>query len=161
MRHVAQSDNTALPNYPMKIWPVVVGISFSANLVVAEVAHSTPQPRLKLDPVTRAAVAEDAAKAVDAAAQKARAGNAAREPGDASPILLGKYVVRERGTGAREAPKQEMFEGRFSPLKGGRILGGKRYDLGFWPALEFTKVAGTAMREGGPRLNVDLLRVKW
>lgn len=142
----------------MKIWSVMVGIWFSANLVLAEVARITPQPRLKLDPVTRAAVAEQAAKVADAAALAAKGATVA---GDASPILLGKYVVREHGTGAREAPKQETFEGRFSPLKGGRILRGKRYDLGFWPSLEFTKVAGTAMREGGPRLNVDLLRVKW
>ena len=75
-------------------------------------------------------------------------------------------LAREiRRAGAREAPKQEMFEGRFTPWKGGRLwagkLGGTNAEVGFWPYLDFTKVASTAMREGGPRLNVDLLRVKW
>lgn len=147
----------------MKQFFVVPVLVCAASGFAAEATRTVPLPRLKLDPVTRAAVAEQAAKVAEAAKETngAKVAREAVEEGDASPILMGKYVVREHGTGAREAPKQEIFEGRFSPIKGGRILGGKRYELGFWPSLEFTKVAGTAMREGGPRLNVDLLRVKW
>lgn len=151
----------------MRQFSVVVALVCSASGLAAEATRTVPLPRLKLDPVTRAAVAEQAAKVAEVeiaaakAASVAKGGNGATGEGEESPILLGKYVVRERGKGAKEAPKQETFEGRFTPLKGGRILGRKRYDFGFWPSLEFTKVAGTAMREGGPRLNVDLLRVRW
>jgi hypothetical protein len=77
---------------------------------------------------------------------------------------MGTYVVKERATGWFEAPKQEMLEGRFTPWTGGRLwagkLGGTNAEVGFWPSLEFTKVASTAMREGGPRLNMDFLRGK-
>ena len=131
-------------------------------------AAGGPRPRPRLDPVTRTAVAEQAAKVAEGAAQARNAAsgaNGATEAGDASPILMGTYVVKDRATGWFEAPKQETFEGRFTPWKGGKLkegkLGGARYEVGFWPSLEFTKVASTAMREGGPRLNVDLLRVKW
>lgn len=156
-----RADTNATLNYPMKIISVLAGVVWSASVVSADEARIVPQPRLKLDPVTRAAVTEQSAKVAEAA----RAATGATEGGDASPILLGKYVVREHGKGAREAPKQETFEGRFTPWKGGRLwagkLGGTNAEVGFWPYLEFTKVAGTAMREGGPRLNVDFLRVKW
>ncbi len=158
------------PSYPMKILSALAGITFLVSSVSADEQRITPQPRLKLDPVTRAAVAEQAGKvahATSVAAREATATNgapAAGDGGDTSPILLGKYIVRERGTGAREAPKQETFEGRFTPWKGGRLkegkFGGSRYEVGFWPSLEFTKVASTSMRESGPRFNVDLLRMK-
>lgn len=134
--------------------------------VTAEETRATPQPRVRLDPVTRAAVTEQAAK-VAAAAQAAQAqvAQAGSETEDASPILMRKFVVKERGTGPLEAPKQEVFEGRFTPWKGGRLkagkLGGANYEVGFWPSLEFTKLSSNAMREGGPRLKVDLLRMKW
>lgn len=132
------------------------------GLATAEDTRATPQPRVRLDPLTRTAVTEQAAKVAAAAAQTAQM---ATETEDASPILMRKFVVKERGTGWLEAPKQETFEGRFTPWKGGRLkagkLGGASYEVGFWPSLEFTKLASNAMREGGPRLNVDLLRLKW
>ena len=146
----------------MKIHAAVIFSVWLVRLAWAEERAGVPQPRLKLDPLTRTAVSEQAAKVAETTALAAKA---ASEVGDSSPILLGKYIVRERGTGAKEAPKHETFEGRFTPWKGGRLwagkLGGTNAEVGFWPYLEFTKPASTAMREGGPRLNVDFLRVKW
>lgn len=150
----------------MKTLSTLAGLAFLVSWVSADEQRITPRPRMKLDPVTRAAVAEQARKVTASpAARSATTEHAAMETGDVSPSLLEKYIVRERGTGAREAPKQETFAGRFTPWKGGRLkegkLGGARYEVGFWPSLEFTQVASTSMREGGPRLNVDLLRMKW
>ena len=149
----------------MKIISTLLLLAWLANGGLAEEVRTVPQPRVRLDPVTRAAVAAQAVKVGEAAARAAKEANPLKEAGDASPILMGKFVVREQGTGPREAPKQETFEGRFTPWKGGRLwagkLGGTNAEVGFWPYLEFTKVASTSMREGGPRLNVDFLRVKW
>jgi hypothetical protein len=141
-------------------------VGLAGGLAAGEEGRIAPQPRMRLDPVTRAAVAEQAAKvAAEATARATQDENGAAEAGDASPILLGKFVVREQGTGPREAPKQETFEGRFSPLKGGRLwsgkLGGAKAEIGFWSSLEFTKVGSSVMREDGPRLRVDMLRMKW
>jgi hypothetical protein len=146
----------------MKTFVILMAFAWSVGAGSAAEVSSVPRPRLRLDPATGAAVTEQAAKVAETAA---RAANAAAEAGDESPILMKKFVVREHGVVVREAPKQETFEGRFTPWKGGKLkegkLGGARYEVGFWPSLEFTKVASTAMREGGPRLKVDLLRMKW
>lgn len=157
----ARSRNNSIPGSIMKFLSALMVLAWAVS-VSAEEGRTAPQPRLRLDPVTRAAVAEQAVKVAAAAAQTA---NGATEPADSSPILMSKFVVKERGTGPLEAPKQEVFEGRFTPWKGGRLkagkLGGASYEVGFWPSLEFTKLSSNAMREGGPRLNVDLLRMKW
>lgn len=145
--------------------PILLLLVWLPCMAAAEETRATPQPRMRLDPVTRAAVTEQAAKVAAAAVAANVAQAETADTADASPILMNKFVVKERGTGPLEAPKQETFEGRFTPWKGGRLkegkLGGANYEVGFWPSLEFTKLASNAMREGGPRLRVDLLRMKW
>eukprot|EP01035_Chromulina_nebulosa_P007582 gene7582-10236_t len=158
-----------LRSHPMKTFLTVMVSAWWAGAGWAGEAAGGPRPRPRLDPVTRTAMTEQAVKRTDAAGVNgatttppASVVGGVADAGDSSPILMGKYVVKERATGFFEAPKQETFEGRFTPWKGGRLaegkLGGARYEVGFWPSLEFTKVASTAMREGGPRLKVDLLR---
>ena len=143
----------------MKTISILILLTWSAGVGAAEEVRTVPQPRVRLDPVTRATVA------VPVGEVPALAAKAATETEDSSPILMGKFVVKERATGLVEAPKQERFDGRFTPWKGGRLwlgkLGGTNAEAGFWPYLEFTKVGSSAMREGGPRLTVDLLRIKW
>ncbi|MDP3068633.1 MAG: hypothetical protein Q8N18_00005, partial [Opitutaceae bacterium] len=106
----------------MKIISTLWLLAWLANGGLAEEVRTVPQPRVRLDPVTRAAVAAQAVKVGEASAQVATEANALKEAGDASPILMGEFVVREQGTGPREAPKQETFDGRFTPWKGGRCF---------------------------------------
>ncbi len=134
----------------MKIPAALMVFVCLGNVMPAEEGPPAPRPRPRLDPATATAVAQQAIKVAATAAQAAKT---ATETEESLPILMRKFVVREHGTGAREAPKPEPFEGRFTPWKGGRLksgkLGGARYEMGFWPSLEFTNLASTAMREGG------------
>lgn len=147
----AASRRISSPFHPipaMKTIPVVMLLVCLARGVWAEDSRPVPMPRLKLDPVSHQAVREMAKVATPAPA-----GSATGRDGGAAMITMDQYVVREKGGGPKAAPKQEMFEGDFTWRTGGKIAGNKRYEIGFWPMVEY--------RASDTRLNVDFLHIKF
>ena len=108
-----------------------------------------PQPRVRLDPVTRAAVVVPQ-----------------NETGNASdvPIMLDRFVVKDRRELPIQRPTVEDPAGEFSPLKGGRLLrrdvGGVRVEVGLWPWIELFEKE-SRFKDSRTHVKMDFLRIKW
>lgn len=119
--------------------------------VGAETRSGTPapQPRVRLDPATRAAVVVPQ-----------------NETGSASdvPVMLDRFVVKDRRELPIQRPTVEDPTGEFSPLKGGRLLrrdvGGVRVEVGLWPWIELFE-RESRYKDSRTHVKMDFLRIKW
>jgi hypothetical protein len=123
-------------------------VLFGTYAAAADDARPPPKPRVRLDPVTRTAVT---ATEVEAKPQ-------------AQVTVMDKVVVKGRSI-PMERPKEEPYDGRFSAQQGGRVLNGGsgpvRWDFGVWPSIDLMLTDSGARPRAEPRLNVDLVRVKF
>jgi hypothetical protein len=107
-----------------------------------------PKPRVRLDPVTRTAVA------VTEAAGKL----------PTSVTVMEKVVVKGQSIPA-ERPKEQPYNGDFSAQQGGRVLNGGngsvRWELGVWPSIDLALTDSGFRPRPEPRLNVDFVRIKF
>src|SRR5688572_17115417 len=123
-------------------------VLFGTYAAAADDARPPPKPRLRLDPVTRNAVA---ATEVEPKPQ-------------AQVTVMDKVVVTGRSI-PMERPKEQPYDGRFSAQQGGRVLNGGskavRWELGVWPSIDLTLTDSGMRQRGEPRLNVDFIKIKF
>ena len=110
-----------------------------------------PQPRVRLDPATRAAIPEPERRPEEPSAT-------------ASAVLMERLVVKERRALPLREPAVEDPTGAFSPTRGGRLIrkdaGRFRAEVGLWPWIDiFGEEARFAPQS--TRAAVDVVRVKW
>lgn len=123
-------------------------IAVSGSGAEATTNVAAPKPRVRLDPVSLAAISEPA--------------KPEREVADASKVFMEKYVVR----GQSVVPRRETQDpkGLFSGLAGGRFAGADagslRIELGLWTSVD---VMADDNRFKAPqyRANFDVLRIQW
>ena len=123
-------------------------VIFGTYAAAADDARPPPKPRLRLDPVTRTAVA---ATEVEPKPQ-------------AQVTVMDKVVVKGRSI-PMERPKEQPYDGRFSAQQGGRVLNGGneavRWELGVWPSIDLMFTDSGLRPRAEPRLNVDMVRIKF
>ena len=112
------------------------------------VSSATPQPRVRLDPATRAAVAEPATREISTSSNDAG--------------VLDRYVVRGRSLLLRRNPQEP--EGAFTPANGGHFfqhdLGGLRVEVGLWTTIDlFDEEA--RFKPQKTKFSFDFLRIRW
>ncbi len=149
------------PTPIMKTPCALVLILSLGSVVMAEETRVVPQPRVRLDPATKAAIPEPVRSDATVAASNS----------STSMLVMDKYVVRSTAIPRLGPPPQQLADGKWSPIKGGKFfdgkIGGANYEVGMWPWVElvsFSTLSHQDMgkaREGGPRLNVDLLHLNW
>lgn len=139
-------DRILKPGRIMNAYLVSAIIAFGTYAAAADDARPTPQPRLRLDPATRTAVAE------------------AEKKSPAGVTVMEKMVVK--GTSVpMERPKEQPYNGEFSAQQGGRVLNGgsgpARWELGVWPSIDLMFTDSGFRPRAEPRLNADLVRIKF
>jgi hypothetical protein len=134
-------------------------LPFLLMLAVAKGAETPrspqqPQPRLRLDPQTRAAATEISDE---------RSSGEPR-PSSEVPVMLQRLVVKETIPLPIRRPAVEDPTGSFSPLDGGRLLrrdvGGMRVEVGIWPSIELFEEEAR-FKPTKTRISFDFLRIKW
>jgi hypothetical protein len=130
------------------LWVIFALHVVSAYTAAADDAQPAPKPRIRLDPVTRTAVAA-------AEAEKASQNQI---------LVMEKIVVKERAM-PMERMKPPPYEGEFSLGQGGRIRNGGndsvRWEVGVWPSIELTVTDSELRPRAEPRLRVELVKVKF
>ena len=133
----------------MRAYLTLALIVFSAcNVVAADDARPTPKPRVRLDPVTRTAVAATEAEGKS----------------QTQAVVMDKVVVKGHAL-PMERPKELPYDGEFSAHQGGRVLNGGsdsvRWEAGVWPSIHLMFTDSGFRPRAEPRLNVELVRIKF
>lgn len=108
----------------------------------------TPQPRVRLDPVSRTAVPEPS--------------KAERDAADANAVFMEKYFVRGRSAAPRR--KTQDPHGTFSLMNGGRFAGKdakpSRVEFGLWSHIDLMD-DDARFRPPQTHPVFDLIRIHW
>ena len=116
-------------------------------------AKIVPQPRVRLDPDSRAAVAVPAKEV--------------RKEPTAPAVVMDKFIVKEHGTVQKEPAQEEGPKGKFTLFGGGHVatgeVGNAQWAVGAWPWLPTTDVMWKDQRfkPQKTRVDLDFVRVNW
>lgn len=126
-------------------------LAFARGFAADPGAPARPQPRLRLDPSTKAAVVMPAA-----------------EPGKstapAPSLLMERFVVKDKALThlLLRPPAVQDPKGKFTPQGGGRFYGRDagafRIEFGLWPHLD---IMADDAGFSGSHLGTDFVRIKW
>jgi len=117
-------------------------------------SSEAPLPRVRLDPVTRTAVAEPEKTAATPASETAPIAAAASVVRMDRYVVKGKYVVP---VGPMELPEPT---GPFTLQGGGRLYGGGRFEAGMWPHVNIL-AKDAKFKAPQTMVSWDLLRLNW
>jgi hypothetical protein len=140
----------------MKTPSAVLVLVLIASTVAGEersVPPTIPQPRLRLDPISRAAVVVPAKEA-------------GKEP-NTSVVVMDKFIVKEQGVAPKEPTDEEGPKGGFSILGGGYVamgeIGKAQWEIGVFPWLPRSDVMwrDQKFKPQKTRVDWDFLRVHW
>jgi hypothetical protein len=112
-----------------------------------------PQPRPRLDPARQTAVSTPVPEPATEETKE-----------DSVSMVLDRLVVKDRAVPTGRPPAVEDPVGKFTPLKGGRLLrrdfGGLRIDAGLWPSIELFEDEAR-FKPTRTQITLDFLRIKW
>src|SRR5205814_352702 len=116
-------------------------------------ATAVPQPRVRLDPVSRTAAIIPATEI--------------RKEPNAPVVVMDKFIVKEPGGVPPEPSQEEGPQGRFSLVGGGYLMKGNigkaQWEVGVWPWLPKTDVFAKEQifKPQKSRIDWDLVRFHW
>ncbi|MCX6953880.1 MAG: hypothetical protein NTV51_17155 [Verrucomicrobia bacterium] len=138
--------------------PLALALVWSclAGVAVGEPAGAVPLARVRLDPVSRQAVADPGPGAVRAASPSAANG----------VVLMDRYVVKEKTAVPLERPEPTEATGTFTLMGGGRFygkdLGPARIEVGLWKNVDIlVKDDKFKAERQSTRQRFDFVRLTW
>jgi hypothetical protein len=141
----------------MRTSSYIIFLALFSSAAVAEEKPQTkvmPQPRVRLDPVSRAAVIIPKSEA--------------KTETTGGAIVMDKVIVKEQGSVPNEPSHPEEYKGSLSASDGGYVLRGSldkaRWEIGVWSWVPWTDVMWEDLKKfpkPKTRIDVDVVRIHW